>query len=65
MASDVTNLPIDEKKNFGSILRSGWALRAQLFMTSQWTMGSLEATQQSGKRLPTMQANMHGNQAGC
>ena len=46
MTSDVTNLPIDEKKNFGSLLRSGLELRAQLFMTSQLTMGSLKATQQ-------------------
>ena len=42
-----SNLPIDEKKNFGSILRSGLELRAQLFMTSQLTMDSLDARQAS------------------
>jgi len=53
MASDVTNLPIDEKKNFGSILRSGWALCAQLFMTSQLTIDKLNARhRQAGNLSP-------------
>ena len=47
MTSDVIKLPIHEKKNFGSVLRSGMAMRTQVFMTSQWTMGSLKVSQEA------------------